>query len=41
MIQNYEIVKNLVIELKNSNLNGCDVVINNLCPLILFYLQKY
>jgi len=32
----YIIVKNLVMELKNANPNGCNVVSNNLHPIILF-----
>jgi len=33
----FKILKNLVMELKNANPNGCNVVINNLHPLILFF----
>jgi len=36
MIQNTKIVKKLIIELKNANSNGRNVVINNLHPTILF-----
>jgi len=37
----YKIVKNLVIELKNANLNGYNVVINNLHTLVLFYSKEF
>jgi len=40
MIQNIKFVKNLIIELKNTNPSGCNVVIKNLHPMILFF-QKY
>jgi len=42
MIQNtklleYKIIKNSIIQLKNVNPNGCNVVINNLHPMVLFF----
>jgi len=37
MIQNTKLLRNLVMELKNVNLNGCNVIINNLHPIILFF----
>jgi len=30
-------VKNLVMELKNANPNGCNAIINNLHPIIFFF----
>jgi len=33
----YEIVKNLVMELKNANPNGYNVAINNLNPMYFFF----
>jgi len=32
----YEIIKNFVMELKNTNSNGWNVVINNVHSMILF-----
>jgi len=36
-----KIDNNLVMELKNDNLNGWNVIINNLHPMIWFFFQKY
>jgi len=33
----YKIVKNLDMELKNPNPNGCNVIINNIHLMILFF----
>jgi len=37
----YKIVINLFMELKNSNPNGCNVIINNILYTYLFIFQKY
>ena len=39
MIENTKFVKNLVIELKNSNPNGSNVVINSLHPIIYLFFK--
>jgi len=36
----YYNVMNLVMELKNSNSNGHNVVINNLHPMLIFFFPK-
>jgi len=36
----FKIVKNLDMELKNANPNGCNVVINNLHPMILLFFKN-
>ncbi len=36
----YKIVKNLFMELKNANSNGCNVVINNLHLMFLFFSKN-
>jgi len=40
MIQNTKFVKNLVMELNNTNSNGWNVAINNLNSMILFFSKN-
>jgi len=40
MIQNTKLLKNLVMELKNANPNGCNVVVNNRHSMILFFSKN-